>query len=156
MLKVSGSVSVEFSSVTQSCPTLQPYGLQHARPPCPSLSPRVSSNSCPLSQWCYLTISSSATPLSSCPRSFSESGSSPVSQFFTPGGQSIGALASASVLPLNIQGWFPLGLTGLVFLQLKGISRIFPSTTVWKHQFFSIQPSLWSNSNICTRQLEKP
>ena len=120
-------------SVTQSCPTLQPHGLQHAWLPCPSLSPGVCSNSCPSSQWCYLTISSSVAPFSSCPRSFPASGSFPMSQLFTSGGQSIGALASASVLPMNIQDWFPLGLTGWISFQSKGLSRVFFNTTVWKH-----------------------
>ena len=101
--------------VAQSYPTLRPHGLQHARLPCPSLSPRVCSNSCPLSWWCHPTISSSVSPLSSCTQSFPASGSFPVSQYFTSGSQSIGA--SASVLPMNIQGWFPLGLTGLRAIQ---------------------------------------
>ena len=101
--------------VSQSCLTLQPLGLHHARLPCPSPSPRIRSNSCLLSQWCCLTISSSATPFSSCLQSFSVSGSFPVGQLFTSGGQNMGA--SASVLPMNIQGWFSLGLTGLISLQ---------------------------------------
>ena len=100
------------------------------------------------SQWCHLAIPSSVVPFSSCLQSFPVSGSFPVSQFFTSGGQSIGASASASVLPMNIQDWFPLGLTSLISLLFKGLSRVFSSTTVWKHQFFGAQPSLWSNSHI--------
>ena len=110
--------------------------------PCPSLSPRVCSDPCPLSQWCYPTISSSATSLFFCLRSFPASGSFPISWFFTSGGQSIEASASASVLPMNIQDSFPLGLTGLISLQSKGLSRVFSSTTVPKHQFFSTHSSL--------------
>ena len=113
--------------------SLQPYGLQHARLPCPSSSPGVCLNSCPLSQWCHPTISSSVVPFSSCPQSFSASGSFWVSQFFVSGGQSIGASASTSVLPMNIQVWFPLGLTGLISLQSKELSRVFSSTTVRRH-----------------------
>ena len=136
--------------VTESCSTLCNPVDWDAKPPCPSLSPRVCSNSCLLSQWCYLTISSSVIPFSSCPQSISASGSFPMSRLFPSGGQSIRALAS--VLPINIQGWFPLGLTGWISLQSKGPS----STTVQQHQFFSTQPSLWSNSHICTWLLEKP
>ena len=120
--------------------SLWPHGLQYARLPCPSLSPGACSNSCPLSRWCHLTISPSVVPFSSHLQSFAASGSFPMSQFFTSGGQSIGA--SASALPMNIQGWFPLGLTGLIFLLSKGLSRVFSSPTVQKHQFFSISPSL--------------
>ena len=119
-----------------------------------SFTIRVRSNSWPLSQWCYLTISSSAALFSFCLQSFPASGSFPVSQFFASGGQSIGV--SASVLPMNIQGWFPLGLTGLIFLQSKRLSRVFSSTTIRKHQFFSTQPSLWSNSHIRTWLWVKP
>ena len=108
--------------VVQSCPTLQPHGLQHTRLPCPSSTPRACSNSCPLSQWGHSTMSS-VVPFSSCLQSFPASGSFPVSQLFGSGGQSIGASASASVLPVNSQGWFPLGLTGLISLQSKGLSR---------------------------------
>ena len=121
-------------SVTKLSDSLGPHGLQHFRLPCPSLSPEVCSNSCPLNWWCYLTISSSVA-LFSCPQSFPASGSFPVSQLFASGGQTIGASASASVLPMNIQDWFPLGLTGLI-LKSKGLSRVFSSTTVRKHQFF--------------------
>ena len=115
----------------------------------PPVSPRVSSNSCPLSQWCYLTISSSAA-LFFCHQSFLTSGSFSMSQLFASGGQSIGASASASVLPMDIHGWFPLGLNGLTSLLSKGLSTISSSTTVQKHQFFSFQLSLWSNSHIHT------
>ena len=131
-------------------------GLQHTRLPCPSLPPRVCSNSCPLSQWCYLTILSSVIPFSSCPHSLPASGSFPMSGLFTPSGQSIGASASASVLPMNIQGQFTLGLTGLISLQSKGLLRVFSSTTIWKHKFLGRQPSCWSNSHIHTWLLEKP
>ena len=119
-----------------SCPIvsnyLQPHGLQHARLPCPSLSPGICFNSCPLSWWCHPTISSSVTPFSSCLWSFPASRYFPVNKLFTSGGQSIGASTSASVLPMSIQGWFPLRLTGLISLQSKGLSRVFFSTTVWK------------------------
>ena len=109
--------SVQFSSVTQLCLTLQPHGLQHARPPCLSPTPGVYSNSCPLSQWCHPTISSSVIPFSSCLQSFPASGSFQMSQVFASGGQSIGVSASASVFPMNIQDWFPLGWTGWISLQ---------------------------------------
>ena len=120
----------------------------YARLPCPSPTPGACSNSCPLSQWCHSTSSSSVIPFSSCLQSFPASGSFQMSQFFISGGQSIGVLALALVLPLNIQGWFPLELTGLISLLSKGLSRVFSSTTVRKLQFFSAQPSLWYNSNI--------
>ena len=113
--------------------SLWPYALQHIRPPCPSPSPGACSNSCPLSQWCHPTISSSVVPFFSCLQSFPTSGSFPVSQFFASGGQSIGALASASVLPMNILDWFLLGLTGLISLQSKGLLRVLSSTTAWKN-----------------------
>ena len=128
--------------------SLQPHELCHIRFLCPPLSPRLCSNSCPLSQWGFLAISSSAAPVSFWLQSFPASGSFPVSWLFTSGGQSTGASTSASVLPMNIHGWFPLGLTGLIFLQSKGLSRVFSSTTIQKHQFFITQPSLWSNSHI--------
>ena len=118
--------------------------------------PRVCSNSSPLTWWSHPTISSSVTPFSSCPQSFPASGSFPVSWPFTSSGQSTGASASSAVLPMNIQDWFPLGLTGLISLQSKGLSRVVSSTTIWKHQFFIAQSSLWSNSHICTWLLEKP
>ena len=126
-------------SVYKLCPTLCN---------CPDCSSGVCSNSCPLSQWCYPTISSSVTPFSSCFQSFPASGSFPMSQTFTLDGQSIGASASASVLPMNIQVWFLLGLTDLPSLLFNGLSRVFSSTTIWKHQFFGAQPSLWSNSQV--------
>ena len=110
--------------------------MQHTRPPCPSPTPRVYSNSCPLSQWCRPTISSSVIPFFSHLQSFPTSGSFQMSQFFASGGQSIGVSASASVLPMNIQDWFPLGWTGWISLQSKGLSRAFSNTTVQKHQFF--------------------
>ena len=125
------------------------HGMHHARLPCPSSSPRTCSNSCPLSRWCHPTISSSVT-FSSCPQSFPASGSFPVSPLFTSCGQSIGASALISVLPMNIQDWFPSGLTGLISLKSKGFSRVFSNTTVQRHSllygcalFFSAQPSLW-------------
>ena len=143
-------------AVTQSCPTLcDPTRLHQARLPCPSPSPEVCSNSCPLSQWCHSTISSSVAPFSSWLQSFPASRSFPLSRLFTSGGQSVGALASLSVLPMSTQGWFPLGLTDLISFQSKGLSRVSFSITVQKHQFFSAQPSLWFNSHIHTSLLEK-
>ena len=148
--------SVQFSHSVMS-DSLQPQGLQHTRLPCPSPTPRACSNSCPLSWWCHPTISSSIIPFSSsCLQSFPALGSFPRSQFFISDGQSIGASASASVLPMNIQNWFPLGWTSLLFLQSKGLSSVFSITTVQKHQFFGAQLSLWSNSHIHTWLLEKP
>ena len=114
------------------------------------LVPWVCSNSCHLSQWCHPTISSSVAPFFSCPQSFPTSGSFPVSWLFTSGGQSIRASASAISLSNEQSSWLPLGLTGLISLLSKGLSRVFSSTTVRKHQFLSTQPSLWSNSHICT------
>ena len=134
--------------------SLWPHGLQHARLPCLSPSPRACSNSCPLSQWCHPTISSSVIPFSSCLQSFPASGSFPMNWLFTSGGWSIGASASVSVLPVNIQGWFPSRLTGLISLLSKGLSRVFSSTKFKKHQFFGAQPSLQSNSHICIWLLE--
>ena len=119
--------------------SLRPHELQHARPPCPSPTPGVYPNSCPSSPWCHPTISFSVIPFSSCPQSFPESGSFQMSQFFAWGGQSIEASASASVLPMNIQDWFPLGWTGWISLQSKGLSRVFSNTTVQKHQFVWIR-----------------
>ena len=136
--------------------SLHPRGLQHARLPCPSPTPGANSHSCPSSQWCHPNISSSVIPFSSCLQSFPASRSFPKSQFFASGGQSIGISASVSVLPRNFQNWFPLGLTGENSLQSKGLSRVFSNTTVQKHQFFSTQLSLWSNSHIHTWLLEKP
>ena len=136
--------------------SLRSHRLQHARPPCPSPTPRACSNSCPSSQWCHPTLASSVVPFSSHLQSFPASGAFPMSQFFTSGSQSIGVSASASVLPMNIQDWFPLGMTGLISLQSKGLSRVFSNTTVQKHQFFNNPHSLWSNSHIHTWLLEKP
>ena len=130
------------------------HGLQHSRLPCPSLSLRICSNSRPLSQWCHPVISSFVAPFSSCLQFVPASGYFSISRLFSSGGQSIGASVSASAFP--IQGWFPLGLTGLISLLSKGLSRVFFSITVRKHQFFSAQPSLWSNSHIHTWLLEKP
>ena len=124
------------------------HRLQHARLPSPSASPRACSNSCTLSWWCHPTISSSVVPFSSYLPSFPASGSSPMSQFLVTGGQTVRASVLASVLPIIIQGWFPSGLTSLISLRSKGLSRGFSSTTVWKHQFFGAQPSLWSNTHI--------
>ena len=146
---------VHFSlSVVSS--SLRPHGLRHTRPPCPSPTPEVYSNSCPLSRWCHPTMSSSVVPSSSHLQSFPASGSFQMSQFFASGSQNIGISASAPVLPMNIEDWFPLGLAGLISLLSKGLTRVFSSTTVWKHEFFSIQPSLRSSSHICTWLLEKP
>ena len=127
----------KFSSVSQSCLTLQPQWLQHARPPCPSPTPGAYSNSCSLSRWCHPTIPSSVIPFSFHLPSFPASGSFQMNQFFASGGQSIGVSASASVLPMNIQDWFPLGLTSLISLQSKGLSRVFS-------QFKSIHSSALS------------
>ena len=128
------SCSVMFSS-------LQPHGLQHARPLCLSLSPRICANSCPWGQWCHPTILSSVIPFSSCLQSFLASGSFPMSWLFTSGGQSI--RTSASVFPMNIRSWFPLGWTGLISLQSKGLSRVFSSTPVWKHQWLLWGEVIW-------------
>ena len=114
-----------FSPVAQLCPTLRPYRLQHARIPFSSPAPVACFNSCPLSWWCHPTISSSVVPFSSSLQSFPASGSFPMSQFFTSGGQSVGTSALASVLPMNIQDWFPLGWTGWISLLSKGLSRVF-------------------------------
>ena len=124
--------SVQFSRSVVS-DSLRPHGLQHTRPPCPTPTPGVYPNSCPLSQWCHPTISSSVVPFSSHFQSFPASGSFPMRQFFTSGGQSIGV--SASVLSMNIQDWSPLGWTGWISLQSKRLSRVFSNTTVQKHQF---------------------
>ena len=146
--------SVQFSHSVVSN-SLQPHGLQHTRLPCPLLTPGAYSNSCPSSQWCQPAISSSVNPFSSCLQAFPASGSFPMSQLFQSGGQSIGVSPSASVLPMNIQDWYSLGLTGWISLQSKGLSRVFSNTTIQKHQFFSAQLS-WSNSHIHTWLLEKP
>ena len=136
--------------------SLQTHGLQHARVPCPSPTRGACSNSCPLSPWCHPTLSSFVIPLLLLPSVFLAYGPFQMSQFFTSGDQSIGVLASALVLPMNIQGLFPLGLTGLISLLSKELLRVFYSTTVWKYQFFGTQPSVWSNSHIHTWLLEKP
>ena len=126
-------------SVAQSCPTLcDPHGLQHVRPPCPSPSPRVCSSSRSLRQWCRPAVSSSDALFSFCPQSFPASGTFPMTRLFTLGDQNTGASASALVLPMSIQGWFPLRLTDLISL----LSTVFSSTTVWKHQFFGAHLSL--------------
>ena len=143
------------SCSVMSC-SLHPHRLQHASLPCPSPTPRACSNSGPLSRWCHPAISSSVISFSSCPQSFPASGSFPMSRIFASCAQSIGASASASVLPMNIQDWYPLGWIGWISLQSKGLSRVFSNTTVQKHQFFHAQPSLWSNSHIHTRLVEEP
>ena len=147
--------SVQFSHLVLSH-SLKPHGWQDTRYPCPLPTPGVHSNSCPLSQWYHPTISSSVIPFSSCLQSFPTSQSFQMSQLFTSGGQNTGVSASTSVLPMNIQDWFPLGWTGWISLQSKGLSRVFSNTTVQKHQFFSTQTSSQSNSHIHTWPLEKP
>ena len=134
----------QFSQFSRSVvsDSLRPHWLQHTRLPCPSKTPRVCSNSCPSSQRCHPAISSSVVPFSSCPQSLPASGSFPISQFFTSGGQSNGVSASASVLPMNTQDSSPLGWTGWISLQSRGLSRVFSNTTVQKHQFFCAQLSL--------------
>jgi len=148
------SQNLLFSSSVVS-DSLWPYGLQNVRLPHPSPSPETYSNSCPLSWWCCPTILSSVVPFSSCLQSFPVSRSFLISRLFPSGAQSIGASASASVLPMNIQDWFPLGLTGLI-LESKELSRVFSNTTVEKHQFFGAQLSLWSSPHIHIWLLEKP
>ena len=147
--------SVQFSRSVMSS-SLRPQELQHARPPRPSQTPGVYLNSCPSSRLCHPAISFSVIPFSFCPRSLPASGSFPMSQLFASGGQSIGVAASASVLPMNTQDWSPLGWTGWLSLQSKGLSRVFSNTTVQKHQFFGAQLSSQSNSHIHTWPLEKP
>ena len=132
-------------SVAKSCLTLWPHGLLQAKLPCPSLSPGICSNSCPLGWWCYPAIFSSAALFSFCPQSFPAAESFPMCWLFSSGGQNIGASASASVLPMNIPGWYSLGLTGLTSLLSKRLSRVFYGMTIWKHQFFGSQPSLHTN-----------
>ena len=132
--------SVQFNCSVMSN-SLWPHELQHARPPCPSATPGVHPNPCPSSRWCHPTISSSVIPFSSCPQSFSASGSFPMSQLFASGGQNIGVSAATLVLPMNTQGWSPLKWTGWISLQSKGLSRVFSSTTVQKHQFLGAQLS---------------
>ena len=147
--------SVQFSRSLVSV-SLRPHEPQHARPSCQSPPPRVYPNSCPLNWWCQLTISSSVVASSSCLQSFPPSGSFQMSQLFAKDGQNIGVSSSMSVLPMNTQDWFPLGWTGWITLQSKGLSRVFFSTTVQKHQSYSTQLSLYSNSHIHTWLLEKP
>ena len=153
MINYEWMLSVQFSHSVMS-DSLRPHGLQHARPPCPLPTPGVYPNSCPLSWWWHPTISSSVIPFSSCLQSFPASGSFPVSQLFASGGQNIGVSASASVLPMNTQDWSPLGWTGWISLQSKGLSRVFSNTTVQKHQFLSTQLSLQYNSHIHTQLLK--
>ena len=141
MIRKQNDMSVQFSRSVMS-DSLQPHGWQLPRLPCPSPTPRACSNSCPSSQWYLPTIESSVIHFSSCLQSFPASGSFPVSQFFASGGHSIGVSASASVLPVNIQDWFPLGWTGWISLQSMRLSRVFSNTTVKKHQFFCAQLSL--------------
>ena len=136
--------------------SLWPHGLQHVRLPRLTPSNAAWSHSCLLSQWFHPTISSSVVPFTTCLQSFPASGSFPMGQHFASGGQSIGVSASASFLPMNIQDWFPLGWTGWISLQSKGLSRVFSNTIVQKHQFFSTQHSLWFNSHIRIWPLEKP
>ena len=147
--------SVQFNHSVMS-DSLQPHESQHARPPCPSPTPRVYPNSCPLSWWCHPAISSSVVPFSSCPQSLPASGSFPMIQLFTWGGQSTEVSALASFLPKKSQGWFPSEWTGWISLQSKGLSRVFSNTTVQKHQFFSAQLSSQSNYHIHTWPQEKP
>ena len=145
---------VQFSRSVMS-DSLRPYELQHARPPCPSPTPGVHSDSHPLSQWCHPAILSSVVPFSSCPQSLPASESFTMSQLFIWGGQSTGVSALASFLPKKSQGWSPSEWTGWISLQPKGLSRVFSTTTVQKHQFFSAQPSSQSNSHIHTWPQEK-
>ena len=151
MFKIRPSVQFSLSVMSES---LQPHDLQHTRPPCPSPTPRVYSNPSPSSQWCHPAISSSVVPFSSCPQSLPASGSFPMSQLFTWGGQSTGVSASTSVLPMNTQDWSPLGWTDWISLQSKGLSRVFSNPIDQKHQFFGTQLSSQSNSHIHTWPLE--
>ena len=151
----SHAFSVQFSHSVVS-DSLWPHESWHARPPCPSPTPGVHPDSHPSSQWCHSAISSSVIPSSSCLHSLPASGSFPMSQLFASGGQSIGVSTSASVLPMNTQEWSPLGWTGWISLQSKGLSRVFSNTTVQKHQFFGAQLPSESNSHIHTWPLEKP
>ena len=154
-----GQVCLQFSSVQFSrsivSDSLRPHESQHTRPPCPSPPPRVYSNSCPSSRWCHPAISSSVVTFSSCPQSLPASGSFPMSQLFTWGGQSIGVSASTSVLPMNTQDWSPLRWTGWVSLQSKGLSKVFSNTTVQKHQILALS-FLHCPTHIHTWPLEKP
>ena len=152
-MSMNSSVQFSHSVVSDS---LRPRELQHTRPPCPSPTFGVHPNSCPSSRWCHPAILSSVVPFSSCPQSLPASESFPMSQLFAWGGQSIGVSALASVLPKTTQDWSPLEWTGWISLQSKGLSRVFSNKTVQKHQFFSVQLSLQSNSHIHTWPLEKP
>ena len=152
----SSSTVPHFFSCSIMSDSLKPHGLQHARPTFPPPTPGVYSNSCPLSQWHHPTISSSVDPFTSCLQSFPASGSFLMSRFFTSGGQSIAISASTSVLPMNIQDWFPLGWTGWISLKSEGLSRVFSNTIVQKYQFSRVQFSLWYNFHILTWLLEKP
>ena len=147
------SVWISHSVMSDS---LRPHEPQHARPPCPSPTPRVHPNSCASTWWCHPTILSSVIPFSSCPQSIPASVSFQMSQLFTSGDQNIGVSASTSVLPMNTQEWSPLGWTGWISLQSKGLWRVFSNTIVQKHQFFGAQLSSQSNSHIHTWPLEKP
>ena len=153
-------LKIDIQSVQFSCSvvsdSLRPHESKHARPPCPSPTPGVYSHSRPSSRWCHPAISSSVIPFSSCPQSLPASGSFLMSQLFAWGGQSTGVSASTSLLPMNTQDWSPLGWTGWISLQSKGLSRVFSNTTVQKHQFFSAQLFSQSNSHIHTWPLEKP
>ena len=143
-------------SVAQSCPTLRPHELQHERLPCPSLSSRICPGSRSLHRWCHPAISSSDALFSICPQSFPASGTFPVSHLFLSDDQSIGGSVSASVLPMNIQGWSPLRLTGLISLLAKGLWGVFSSITVRRHQFFGVLPSLEYSSHNRTWPLGRP
>ena len=158
--RLNGWISMN-SSVARLCLTLWPHGLQHARLPCPSPTPGACSNSCPLDRWCHPTISSSVVPFSSCLQSFPASGPFQMKSALCIRWPkywllTLGVPASAPVLPMNIQDWFPLGWTGWISLQSKGLARVFSSTTVRKHLFFGAQLSSWSNPHIHTWLLEKP
>ena len=146
----------QFSSITVMPDSLWPHGLQHDSLPCPSPTPGAYSKSCPPCPWCHPTISSSVVTFSSHLQSFPASGSFPMSQSFTSGGQRTGVSASASVLPMNIQDWSPLGWTGWISFKSKELSRVFSNITVQKHQFFCAQLSLWSNSHIHPWPQERP
>ena len=147
--------SVQFSRSVVS-DSLRPHESQHTRPPCLLPSAGIHSNSHPSSQWCYPAISSSVVRFSSCPQSLPASESFPTSQLFAWGSQSTGGSALASFLPMNTQDWSPLERTGWIFLQSKGLSRVFSNTTLQKHQLFSAQLSSQSNSHIHTWPQEKP
>ena len=156
VLQASKSYALLFFSHPVVSNSLQSHGLQHARPSCPSPSLEVCPNSCPLHWWCRLAISSSDALFSFCPQSFPVSGTFPMSQPFESDDQNTGASASTSVLPTSIQGWFPLELTGLISLLSKGLSWVFSSTTIRRHQFFGVLPSLWFRSHNSMWPLGKP